>query len=347
MAYNKVKLDLSLLYLGNYFTVPHMNVLSKKEMSKKAFCLKAERYGKAMAHLSNARIGELLPMISMLPTAADSLLDIFSGTGFVSDYFGEYFQDVTLMDQVKEVLPLPTLNRHIICGNALLDTDIERLSDSYRAAINLGALHHILPENQEQSTREDITSLRKNALRRWRKFLKPGGRLIIADVPSVGEIPVPVISLLQQTSEIPKRLQQAVSGVLCDKDNFEFDGHSDPEPAKFFDEFVSSYCPYGHQAYFESSSGLVQIMRESGFHNIHATVVVTPWRFRTFGDAIWFFHELFAIGEDTYQTPADLPDANVTLVESALKKYLGIYKSGRGQYTVGWKLLYVWGDNVV
>jgi len=187
-----------------------------------------------------------------------------------------------------------------------------------------------------------MREFRKNGLSNWCKLLVPGGRLIIADVPASGELSESYPS--DMNSELPKAFQVGIERMAMQLSTLFSEPKINPEPARFFDEFVADNGSVGHQASYESKDSLHNLMVDAGFQNVHSSVISTPWMFRSIIDALWFFHELFGIGNNPVLAPELMSEVIASAVEKALKSYLGIVELPDGGCLVGWKLLYVWGD---
>jgi SAM-dependent methyltransferase len=307
-----------------------------------AFEAKAERYARAMNRHGGARILELAPMFRLLKGPGVALLDLFSGPGFVSKYFSDQFHDVVLVDQVGELLSNTQSGYEVFPADASDRVAIRDLMNRFDVAICLAGLHHVLPDNFRNVSPENLKHTRLKTLEIWRDTLQVGGRLIIADVPAAGcniipELPVRLGSLSKNSS---------LAVALGQIGNLDFNSHQldRSEPAEFFDEFVVKHCPNGHDGVFESLESLSELMSQAGFQNIQASTVQTPWIFPSLDDAVWFLHELFAIGDTAITAPDKLPEDQYELVFQSINQYLGCLQLENGRFAVGWKLLYVTGE---
>ncbi len=118
---------------------------------------------------------------------------------------------------------------------------------------------------------------------------------------------------------------------------------NNPEPALFFDNFVSAQSPCGHTASFERPQELARLFQEAGFENVFAFVAPTPWLFPTEPDALWFIHELLSIGQPR-SSPAELSIHEQQLLRDGIVDHLGLHPLPDGSCAVSWKLMYVVGD---
>jgi len=273
------------------------------------------------------------------------MLDIFGGAGFASDWLAPVFRRIDLIDETASLLPAPSTKRKVYEGDACRESGLRQLPGEYDVAVCLAGFHHILAEEAERDSSLsalDTERVRLGVLRRWRALLRPGGRLILADVPQTGEVTSSENGRGRDYVANLPNLKAALgraAGPTLEIPAFPIA----PEPAAFFDEFVASECPSGHAACFETANHVAQIMREAGFTNVQTAVRITPWCFPTVGDATWFLHELFGIGGESISEPLVLPCQKAGFVGDAIDRYLGSCQTKAGTL-IGWRLLYAWGD---
>jgi len=306
-----------------------------------AFKVRASRYQAAMQRAGSSRVRELLPLSTLLPSNKTSFLDLFCGTGFVSDFLNDKFDSLTLLDQVDELLPPVTTKRMVIHGNALDNEVLIPLTSKFDVAACVGGFHHILPVDETDFKYDQTYDYRKVVLSKWRQLLCPKGRLILADVPAIGELPLHEYRDLCQ-EHLPFGFSQDTMRRL--ENSFLVEVTLNPEPACFFDDYVANNCLVGHKAVYESKESLTKLMSDAGFQNVQSCVLSTPWTFRSTAEAAWFFHELFSIGSTSITTPDQVPEATIDDILMVIRNYLGISQLPDGGCLVGWKLLYVWGD---
>ena len=273
------------------------------------------------------------------------MLDIFGGSGFGSDWLVPVFRRIDLIDETASLLPASSTKRRVYEGDACWESGLRQLPGVYDLAVCLAGFHHILAEGAERDSplaALDTEGVRLGVLRRWRALLRPGGRLILADVPQTGEVTSSENGRGRDgVADLPKL--KATLGRAAEP-TLEIPAFSmAPEPAEFLDEFVAPECPSGHTACFETANHVAQIMRKAGFKNVQTAVRMAPWRFPTLGDATWFLHELFGIGGESISEPLMLPCQKAGFVRDAIDRYLGSCETKAGTL-IGWRLLYAWGD---
>ena len=87
------------------------------------FSQKASRYILAMKETPFARLMELLPILYLLPSKKDIFLDLFAGTGFVSQFLASQFSKIIQIDEFEALLNSYTYPSISIKGDAL-DPDV-------------------------------------------------------------------------------------------------------------------------------------------------------------------------------------------------------------------------------
>ena len=304
------------------------------------FDAKAHRYLSAMAECENARVSELAPIISLIPPKSNRLIDLLGGHGFVSDFLSNRFDHILLADKSNAMLPQQTAWRRVQKIHATKIKLGEIGEQTFDLAVCLAGFHHILPEGFDDERYDLVNAVRQETMDNWFTLVSPGGRLVVADVPSKNTI---ITSFSFKTDETAF-LRNCESNLSS---HFNDDRHHlaiCPEPALFFDRFVKSYCPNGHEGVFESKESLSKKFRNAGFHNVQSSVRYVPWLFSSVELATWFIGELFAIGPESLKSPLQLGKGQSLLINEAVDRYLGRSCFDDGTCLVHWKLLYVWGD---
>ena len=323
----------------------------------------ARRHIAAMAAFPDSRLLEVLPLQFLVPRTSGLLLDLFAGTGLVTNSIGSRFSGVVLIDS-HVTLSEPALpHARRIRGDALREETFKGLPEA-DLAVCLAGLHHILGETGAAEDRETLRGHRVDALRLWRRRLNPGGRLVVADVPVPGSTnpwmggawPQEVACSLPEPrpfgSANPsgendfgaltgcRSLDDYLCAIrqICARLRL-----GECEPAAFFDEVISRLSPHGHVAEFCSPEELAELFREAGFANVSAFVAPTPWLFGSKTDALWFIHELLSIGRPC-ESPALLDKREVGAVEEGIADHLGLRRLPDDRWAIAWKLMYVVGE---
>lgn len=319
-----------------------MQTIMPQLASNTAFTEKAARYAAAMSGFPRAREAEFAEIAALAGRRGGTALDLFGGTGILADRLAPSFRRIDIIDQTAALLPAPASKIRVFEGDACSDAGLEQLPGGYEVAVCLAGFHHVIAEGVGSAAACDSTGvedLRLDALSRWRSLLRPGGRLILADVPRATN------SQYDTTPEITTvtpKLAQTLQLLAVEARASTFFAKT-PEPADFFDAFVTSECPNGHTASFETADHISQMMRKTGYINVRTSVRITPWYFGNARNAFWFVHELFGIGPSAVSKPAALPDDRLALVRSGVSEFLGLRETKNG-CLLGWKLLYASGE---
>ncbi len=333
------------------------------------FSQKASRYILALKEIPFARLMELLPILYLLPSKRDVFLDLFAGTGFVSQFLASRFSKIIQIDEVEALLNSYIYPSISIKGDALDPDVLSLVHNKVNMAICFAGFHHILKKKNGDLDEHMTERLRISALAEWREVLDKDGRLLIVDVPAPGNIissktTLPIHSAF--STDIPgdyvapaNQIFRAIGGrnpfagtdnsdgikSYLDKLMFDQAGFNwrEPEPAEFFESFVSYNSTVGHQAYFQSVENLLQCFQNAGFSKVDSFVAPTPWFFEKRSQALWFINELFAISEVPYATPDELSEEDSIILSEAVDRYLGFTDLPGGACVIWWKLMYVWG----
>lgn len=334
------------------------------------FCQKAERYAEACRRLPAARLLELAPLTYLLPQRRTCLLDLFAGSGFVSDFLASWFSKVWQVDKTERLLSASNTVGIPIFGDAIQPEVIGLIDEGVDLAVCLAGFHHVLAKGRGCPDLETTDRLRTSALSLWRRQLNKDGRLIVVDVPAMGisdkcvftsscnggeyeNFPPDILSQTMRCDDYPSlpgsvnsnsktetiwTYTQRISSFL------DANGERVSEPAKFFDRFVSQESCAGHEGLFQSLSGLKRNFIRAGFRNVNGLVLHTPWLFASRWYALWFLRELFAIGERSISSPYQLCDSEFAKLNQAVEDNLGWFDLPDGRCGINWKLMYVWGD---
>jgi hypothetical protein len=295
-----------------------------------------------MRQFGKSRLSELAPIHAIIENNKKALIDLFGGTGFASDYLGHKFGRVVLVDQVQGVLPPPTTSREVVRSNALLTDCIDKKQNEFDVAICLAGFHHVLPFKNSEGFDFDINQTRTLAMKSWGNLLVQGGKMIVADVPIFGSKITEVD--FSSTEKEFLNVNSNIESVFENMNSSDSDGFIKTEPYQFLEFFVKQQSPFGHDGFFESESSLRGFLVAEGFEKVKTIVKYTPWVFPDFRSAAWFFNELFAIGDISYESPSLLPLDQIKKIGDAINKYLGSEILPDGTCIVHWKLLYAWGQ---
>lgn len=316
-----------------------------------------------------ARLMELMPILYLLPSKKDVFLDLFAGTGFVSQFLASQFSKIIQIDEVEAFLNSYIYPSISIKGDALDPDVLSVVHDKVNMAVCFAGFHHILQKNNSELDEQMTERLRISVLAEWRKKLDKDGRLLVVDVPAPGNMINPKTTLPIHSAfsiEIPedyvlpaKQIFRAIGGrdpldgtdnsnglksyidkLMSDLSGF---NRQEPEPAEFFESFVSHNSTVGHKAYFQSVENLVQCFKNAGFSKVDSFVAPTPWFFEKRSQALWFINELFAISEVSYATPDEVSEEDLIILSEAVDRYLGFTDLPGGACVIWWKLMYVWG----
>ena len=322
----------------------------------------AMRHIAAMNSFPDARALEVHPLSLMIPQSRNILLDLFAGTGLVAKSLGRFFDHTVLVDSCA-ALPEPvgpSANR--ICGDAICHETLDSLSQA-DMAVCLASFHHVLAEGHPRAGRGLHGQLKLDVLRAWRQKLRPGGRLIIADVPApgtciasvtgsgLGESSGPLAETGHRMEEgadvfVPARQCKTLGDYLAEvRIDTAGVGLKEPDPASFFDHIVSHFSPQGHVADFNTPDEMVTLFCEAGYENVQAFVAPTPWLFRNRPDALWFVHELLSLGRPC-TSPAKLTGKDRANLERGIADYLDLRQLPDESWALSWKLMYVAGDRM-
>ena len=321
----------------------HMTASDKAVQSSKNVKARSERYAQAMAAMGRSRVVELAPIATHAAAAKGAMLDMMSGTGFVSQYLCKPFDSIHAIDRMTASMPEEApVSRYFECDVTQADM-AELIGCEYDAIISLAGFHHLLPEKRALSHERQIAAYRVNCLKQWRTLLKDGGRLVLADVPAPGQFFSQ--EALRETSDIGAfpHLRTALAKLPA----MPFCEHRDskPEPACFFDEFVARESITPHIAFFETESSLSLLLKRAGFTNIRTGIHFTPWYFQNLNQSAWFTHNLFGIGTKQYDSPSSMPRAFLENIHRAVNTHLSTWPADDGGFWIGWKLLYASAEN--
>lgn len=333
------------------------------------FTKKTKRYSLALRKDPFARIMELLPLLYLLPSSKNIFLDLFAGTGFVSDFLSPFFKETVQVDEVSDLLKCYQQPTTSISGDALDLTVLSHILNKVDMATCFAGLHHVLGKIEGEIDKDETERLRISALSEWRKKLGTEGLLLVADVPLpdhniyeaslLKQVPLSNIELtadfgrylgemlndhkgkcLFPTSTLPDHLETYLANLMTSLAGL---GWQDPDPANFFQSFVSRHSSVGHKGNFQTISNLVKCFKQAGFEKIGCFVAPTPWFFNNRRAAMWFINELFALSEETRLSPNELPKKEEIFITEAVQKHLGLADLPDGSCVIWWKLMYVWG----
>jgi protein-L-isoaspartate O-methyltransferase len=300
-----------------------------------------------MAKLPYARIMEVAWTNWFLPPKRNSMLDIMGGTGFVSNFMSPFFEKAVILDESKDILPPSSSKCISITGDATKEVEFEKLANQYDLAINLGGFHHITAVSENAT---------ENIVNSWSNTLNQNGRLIIADVPFQGqsanskvehnghEPEISEILNILPKWKLPQTTRHFTDWCLSLRSATNNMLHKEPEPADFFDHVVAKLCPNGHEANFRDVEILKKVFCNLGLKNVSGFVLLTPWLFEDRRQAAWFINELFAFGDQAFNSPEVFPQDKVDEVMELIKNYLGYAVLNNGTCVTGWKLMVVMGD---
>jgi len=299
--------------------------------------IRAKRYAQAMKASGHSRIMELLPLIVHISAEKGSMLDMMSGTGFVSQYLGRYFDTIHAIDKMTGMIPEDShISRKLEC-----DASREDIADltcfKYDTIISLASFHHIHPQAFPLCTEEQVVDYRVACLSKWRELIRDGGYLVLADVSAPGQIPNGSIQITPKISAFPDL--EAQLGELPSASLFTPKSIG-TEPSHFFDEFVAHKSITPHVGVFETELSLSLLLKKAGYTNIKTSVHFVPWHFQNMDEAIWFIHNLFGIGTKQYESTAEIPQELVEQIHHAIEAHLCSWPAGKGGIWIGWKLLY-------
>ena len=305
------------------------------------------RFSAAMAALPGARDRELSPLLTVPTGRRRHLLDLFSGDGYVSRTLGRTFARRTLVDIRRiepSALPLrgadsPSSGFTRITGDATDPTVLGKVPAAVDYAVCLAGFHHAIVVSKRRIDIEATRRSRVQTLRRWRELLVPGGFLAVADVPERG---LDLSGPLGRDATAFKASGAETDLAPRQDRRLENLDWSEPDPAGFFDDVVALARVGGHDAVFETPDSLVASFTEAGFKDVRSAILPTPWEFPSEELAVWFIHELLAIGSRA-ETPEDLSASEYRSLRQAIDRYLGLRSLADGTVLVLWKLLYVWG----
>ena len=283
-------------------------------------------------------------------------------------FFSFSFSKVIQIDEVSE-FALSGNNVSVVDGNALRSDVLDRVQYPIDFGICIAGFHHVLALNNGEINGKDTRKIRTVSLEKWKTLLNKNGVLLIADVPAPGDectiktasqelqfnnavIPDPYITPINRACNSFECEMINNSSGRSQKASTYFDqlttrlnafSLQKPEPAHFFNSFVSQQSQVGHCAYFQSSSSLAHCFKEAGFADVQSFVCPTPWFFTSRKNAVWFIHELFAIGNTVATTPDDVSAENTALITKGIEQHLGFIDFSDGSCAILWKLMYVWG----
>jgi len=335
----------------------------------KEFTGKAKRFISALHNFPHARVMELLPMLYTLSEEKNAMLDLFAGTGFVSHFLANIYSNVKQIDEISEFAHTGK-NISFIDGNALKSDDLKKVKGNFDFEVCFAGFHHVLAQLNDEMSIYKTLKLRTDTLKKWKTLLNKYGIMLIVDVPApddesnlkalnhkpkVNNVPIPQsyfasvhqacdklgCELVNKTGHIPNTTGTYFHQLMT---HIEKMSSRQPEPAHFFNSFVSKQSEVGHYAYFQSTTNLAHCFKNAGFKDVHSFVCPTPWFFSSRKNAVWFIHELFAIGDRAAKTPNDVSSVNTELITEGIEHHLGLIDFPDGSCVILWKLMYVWGS---
>jgi SAM-dependent methyltransferase len=296
---------------------------------------RSRRYALAMRRSALARVLELLPMATASGSPRGALLDLMSGSGFASDLLGERFTTREAADICgASFAPENPVQAFFQCDAALLGRFAGE--NRFDRVVCLGGFHHLLPPGGIPDNQALLPDYRVSALVQWRQLLRPGGRLIIADVPALpapAALPCPAPDHLQ--ADYPA-LYRAISKLPLER--LRSVPRWSPDPAQFLTEFVGHHSCTRHLAGFETAESIQSLLQAAGFRKTTVSQHTTPWVFPSRLEAAWFISNLFGIVGAGSAHPEKLPAAQFESIWTEVERYLGIRHLGEQQCAVGWAL---------
>ena len=310
-------------------------------------------------------------MLYLQPVVKRGFLDLFAGSGFVSEFIGSKYTNKILIDEVESLIKSYHGSGTIIVGDAAASNTLANIKGKIDMAVCFAGLHHVIVEEKGGINVADTKRFQTSVLKKWKRALEKGGRLIIVDIPAIGEKcgfiessqpHYPSANVFQCMHE------KAVSNFLecigmknpmstCeDLSNIDlYLTHTmerlalynwrEPEPGAFFDSFVAKKSAVGHKAFFHTAKTIQKCFLDAGFNDVKSIIIPTPWFFENRSEALWFLHELFAINCYSYVSPSEMSEKDIHVMNSMIKKYLGCYEFPDGTFSIWWKLMYTFGDH--
>lgn len=218
-----------------------------------------ENYRKANSDKPSARENELSEIFSLVnPQLGERILEVGTGNGYLTfplaQAVGSTGEVVTTDVNEGNVKDATEKNRNknynvtallLPVGEGMLKE--ERYNDYFDAVTSIATLHHF--DNRLDNTGD---SGRKEALAQFHKNLKPGGRLVIADV---------------------------LHGTISQK---YFDAIDNPEHCH----------PLGHPHDFFTKEALREAVENVGFKKVNINVKFVPWQFTSKEETMNFIHTI-------------------------------------------------------
>jgi hypothetical protein len=162
---------------------------------------RALRYKSAMSTFPTARCLELLPFLCMCAKPDISkwdVIDFGSGDGFLADFFDGLAKSVLRVDSSPDMLPSNEKYNSFVCDMSQASRFIDSKAD---LITSIASFHHnhipqfpkLTDSYTHQNTRhwtpevhldiEDSLELQSRILHDWCSMLKPGGMIVLIDVP--------------------------------------------------------------------------------------------------------------------------------------------------------------------
>jgi SAM-dependent methyltransferase len=180
-----------------------------------------------------------------------------------------------------------------------------------------GGLHHVVDVQGPQIESEKSAQRQLATVERLAKLTRPGGIIILADIPdgTPEELPGPIWDQPVEIDTLKHYLGKDGANTIAAL--LELDGRSAttlraaqtavrsklvkdvryPVPRHFFDAFVASKTAMGHTASYVHFGSIHERIISDGFSLLGRINYRGPWLFKTTREAGWFFREKFSVGE--------------------------------------------------
>jgi 2-polyprenyl-3-methyl-5-hydroxy-6-metoxy-1,4-benzoquinol methylase len=329
------------------------------------FARRAPRYQNALKGCPSARVLDLVPYVAALSASGLEkrkslrVCDAFGGTGFLArSLHGNRFSFVVCdccQEMLTGALGLPRVGAHVT-------------PDDFSSAIRVfgggffdlvlchGGLHHVVVLEKASVDPAESERRQLNVVDRLAKLVRPGGVIIIADIPDKEppELDGPLwdqeieatflcdclgnegLQLVAAATGLEAHAQTTLKSIQAALRSKLVKPFRSPVPRLFFDSFVAKETATGHTAAYVNFDQIHERLIQDGFLPLGRINYRGPWLFSSANEAGWFFKEKFSAGEPSAKGADVNSEANMLDV---LQRMLGVRNVTTG-VAVNWGVTY-------
>lgn len=331
------------------------------------FNQRAARYAFSIKTFPFARVLDLVPYVYALSdyqrvngiNLSDlKVLDAFGGTGFLHHALGNSGICMHVADCSSGMLSLggtPIGHDQWHHSSDYFSDLSYSMKGEFDAVFSHGGLHHVVVDSKGVVDTVKSEEAQRLVIENLSLCLKPGGFLIIGDIPDNGApvkcagrdvppcLPGKVKSLLGEAhsdrlNKLGVRLEDASLFNASASIKREYGAEVDHDvPRYFFDNFVCKDTPLGHIAHFLAPERLNQFASSVGLVRDWVIDYRGSWLFENMQQAGWYFREKFSYGNSSL--PGEDPESELAVAQY-VQRQLGCRVTSDGLISVNWGVVY-------